>query len=90
MEALSLDKPIITVEGNSLKQNHTTGLLKRINMECLIAKNNKDYLEKILLLASSPNLIGQHKEEIQKNKSRLYEDMDSIISLENFFLNNLE
>ena len=90
LEALSLDKPIITVEGNSLKQNHTTGLLKRINMECLIAKNNKDYLEKILLLASSPNLISQHKEEIQKNKSRLYEDMDSIISLENFFLNNLE
>ena len=90
LEALSLDKPIITLEGNSLKQNHTTGLLKRINMECLIAKNNKDYLEKILLLARSPNLVNQYKEEIKKNKSRLYEDMDSIISLENFFLDNLK
>ena len=59
-------------------------------MECLIAKNNKDYLEKILLLARSPNLVNQYKEEIKKNKSRLYEDMDSIISLENFFLDNLK
>ena len=33
------DKPIITMEGKSLKQNHTFGFLKRINQNNLITSN---------------------------------------------------
>tara|TARA_B100000963_G_scaffold360931_1_gene393928 strand:- start:686 stop:2479 length:1794 start_codon:yes stop_codon:yes gene_type:complete len=89
LEALAFDKPIITMEGKSLKQNHTVGFLKRINQENLITCNERDYINKILELSNSKSLVSQSKNEISKNKSLLYQDMESVKSLEKNLINNL-
>lgn len=88
LEALSVNKPIITIEGNLLRQNHTTGLLKRINIQSLICKNEIEYIKKIKELLNSKSLINKYSEEISHSKHLLYEDHDVITSLENFLQNN--
>jgi len=45
LEALYLNKPIITMEGKSLRSNHTSALLKLINLNELIAKDENDYIK---------------------------------------------
>ena len=88
LESLSVNKPIITIEGNLLKQNHTTGMLKRINIPSLICKNEIEFIEKIKELSNSKSLINKYSEEISHRKHLLYEDHDAITSLENFLENN--
>ena len=87
MEALAFDKPIITMEGKSLKQNHTFGFLRRINQKNLITHSEKEYISKILEFSKSNNMIEDSKEEISKNKNLLFQDMDCIKSLENNLIN---
>ena len=36
MEALYLNKPIVTLQGKSLRANHTAAMLKQINLDILI------------------------------------------------------
>ena len=87
LEALAFDKPIITMEGKSLKQNHTFGFLRRINQKNLITHSEKEFIGKILEFSKSNNMIEDSKEEISKNKNLLFQDMDCIKSLENNLIN---
>ena len=89
LEALAFDKPIITMEGKSLKQNHTFGFLKRINQEKLITYNEEDYINKILELSNSKSIVDHFKNEISKNKNLLFQDMECIKSLEKNLINSL-
>ena len=41
---LFLNKPIITLKGNTLRSNHTAAFLKEIDLEVLIAKNYSEFL----------------------------------------------
>tara|TARA_B100000212_G_scaffold332273_1_gene300367 strand:+ start:1869 stop:3662 length:1794 start_codon:yes stop_codon:yes gene_type:complete len=89
LEALAFDKPIITMEGKNLKQNHTFGFLKRINQNHLIASNEREYIDKILEFSKSKNLVNKSKEEISNNKNLLFRDMECIKSLEDSLMKNL-
>ena len=44
MEALYLNKPIVTLQGKSLRANHTAAMLKQINLDILIANNYEEYI----------------------------------------------
>lgn len=88
LESFSVNKPIITIEGNHLKQNHTLGMLKRMNMQSLICENQEQYLKKIKELSESKSLINKYSQEISINKYLLYNDEEAITSLENFLLDN--
>ena len=44
MEALYLEKPIVTLIGNNLRANHTVAMLKQIDLDILIAKDYKEYI----------------------------------------------
>ena len=76
------------MEGNHLKQNHTLGMLKRMNMQSLICENQEQYLKKIKELSESKSLIDKYSQEISINKYLLYNDEEAITSLENFLLDN--
>ncbi len=89
LEALSFDKVVVTTEGNSLKQNHTTGFLKRINQNSLITKNKNQYIKKILELSKNINLIKNLEQNISKEKSKLFNDYECIKSLENNLIKHL-
>lgn len=89
LEALAFNKAIVTCEGKSLKQNHTTGLLKRINQNEMITYNHLDYINKILKLSESKNYIGTCEKSISDNKINLFNDKECITSLENTLIDNL-
>ena len=86
-EALSLNKPVITVNGLTLKQNVTTGLLKRINCENLIKDNKGDFLKYIEKYINNIDLINEISANIERNKKLLFNDISSIKSLEKFLRN---
>ena len=44
MEALYLNKPIVTLIGNNLRANHTVAMLKQIDLDMLIARDYKEYI----------------------------------------------
>jgi protein O-GlcNAc transferase len=89
LEALAFNKAIVTCEGKSLKQNHTTGLLKRINQNEMITYNHPDYINKILKLSESKNYIETCEKSISDNKINLFYDKECIASLENALIDNL-
>ena len=89
LEALALNKAIVTCEGKSLKQNHTTGLLKRINQIEMITYNHSDYINKILKLSKSKSYIETCEKSISDNKNKLFYDTECIASLENALIDNL-
>ncbi|MAW01841.1 MAG: hypothetical protein CMI81_03025, partial [Candidatus Pelagibacter sp.] len=74
-EALSLNKPVITVNGLTLKQNVTTGLLKRINCENLIKENKGDLLKHVEKYINNIDLIKETSINIEQNKKLLFNDV---------------
>ena len=65
-EALSLNKPILTVHGSTLKQNVTSGLLKRINCKSLIQENKNDFFKKIEYFINNKSFINENSLTIEK------------------------
>ena len=87
-EALSLNKPILTVHGSTLKQNVTSGLLKRINCKSLIQENKNDFSKKIEYFVNNKSFINKNSLIIEKNKKLLFNDISTINSLEDFLSRN--
>ena len=87
-EALSLNKPILTVHGSTLKQNVTSGLLKRINCKSLIQENKNDFFKKIEYFINNKSFINENSLIIEKNKMLLFNDISTINSLEDFISKN--
>jgi predicted O-linked N-acetylglucosamine transferase (SPINDLY family) len=48
--------PVLTLKGNNFISRCGYSINKNLNLEKLIAKNKKDYIEKAINLASSSNL----------------------------------
>lgn len=72
IEAIYLDKPIITLEANTLRGNHTSAILKQINLEILIAKNYSEYLALAKKINDDENFYNFVVEKIKTNKKFLF------------------
>ena len=72
IEAIYLNKPIITLEGNTLRGNHTSAILKQINLEILIAKNYSEYLALAKKINDDENFYNFVVEKIKTNKKFLF------------------
>ena len=88
LEAISLETPIVTLMGKYLRQNHTSAILKMIGLEKLIAKNSDEYLRIISKLIEQKEILPKYKKIIFKNKNKLFNDMQPIKFIENFFIQN--
>ena len=80
IEAIYLDKPIITLEGNSLRGNHTSAILKQINLEILIAKNYSEYLALAKKINDDENFYNFVVEKIKTNKKFLFRNQISFFN----------
>jgi len=89
LEAIAMNTPVLTIQSNILRKNHTAAILKRINMEKLISSNVDDYLRLIMKLATDKKDLAKIANEIENNKNKLFFDLEAIRSLENFFLDNI-
>ena len=57
LEAISLNKPIITLPSDLMRSRHTFGVLKILKLEELICKSKKEYVDLAVKLSKNSNLI---------------------------------
>ena len=83
LEAISLDKPIVTCASDFMRGRHTSGILKILDIEETIAISKKDYIDIAIKLAEDINFRNKIIQKIKKNKNKLYNNNETIKYLEN-------
>ena len=87
MEAISCNLPIVTCPGEFMRGRHSYGILKMIEVEETIAYSEREYIEIAVKLGNSLNWREKIKNKIKRNKHKLFNDMECIKGLEEFFVN---
>ena len=82
LEAISLNKPIVTCPSNLMRGRHTYGILKLLNVEEIIANSKNEYIEISVKLATDIDFRNSIVSKIKKNKNILYNDDKPIKFLE--------
>ena len=72
MEALYMEKPIVTLIGNSLRANHTVAMLKQLDLDILIARNYKEYISIASKLMKNEEFFNFIVNKIIKNKHLIF------------------
>jgi len=85
-QAISLNKPIITLPGKFMRSRHTYALLKEIKIEETIAKDKKHYIE-IAVKLSDNKFRESIIKKTNKNKHLLFDNIQPIIDFENQLIN---
>jgi len=90
LEAISLNKPIVTLPGAFMRGRHAYSFLKVLNIEETIANTKKEYVKISVKLATDSNFKNSVINKIKKNKNKLFNDEKPIRFLEEFFKNKFK
>ena len=74
LEAISLNKPIVTLPSAFMRGRHTYAILKILDIDETIATSKKNYVEIAVKLASDKNFRSSIIDKIKKNKDKLFND----------------
>ena len=89
LEAISLDKPIVTFPSRFMRGRHTYGILKTLEIEETIASSKKNYVEIALKLASDISFRDSIVDKIKKHKKKLFNNDKPIRFLEDIIQKKL-
>ena len=84
MEAINLNKPIITFPSSFMRSRHTFGILKILKIEELICGSKKEYVDLAVKLSKNSDFRGNIVKKIEENKIFLFNNIKAIKFLENF------
>jgi len=82
LEAISLNKPIVTYPSNFMRGRHTYGILKILDIDETIATSKKNYVEIAVKLANEKKFRNSIIDKMKKNKNKLFNDDKSLKFLE--------
>ena len=82
LEAISLNKPIVTCPSEFMRGRHTYSILKKLNIEETIASSKKKYVEIAVKLSKDNDFRNSIINKIVKNKKKLFNDDKPIRFLE--------
>ena len=82
LEAISLNKPIVTLPSSFMRGRYTFGILKILGIEETIASSEENYVEIAVRLARDIDFRNSIINKIKKNKNRLFNDDKPIRFLE--------
>ena len=82
LEAISLNKPIVTCPSEFMRGRHTYSILRKLNIEETIASSKEKYVEIAVKLAKNNDFRNSIINKIVKNKKKLFNDDKSIRFLE--------
>ena len=82
MEAISLNKPIVTLSGLFMRARFAYSILKKINIEETIASTKEKYVQIAVKLAKDNDFRNSIINKIVKNKNKLFNDDKPIRFLE--------
>lgn len=72
MEALFLNKPIVTMKGNNLRSNHTAAILKKMDLKVLVSNNYFEYIYISKKLLKDQNFYNEIVNKIKENKAKIF------------------
>jgi len=86
LEAVSLDKPIVTLPSNFMRGRHTYGILKILKMDELICGSKKEYVNLAVKLSKNPNFRNSIIRKIKMNKKLVFNNYKTVKFLEDFIM----
>ena len=82
LDAISLNKPIVTCPSGFMRGRHTYSMLKILDIEETIASSKKEYIEIAVKLAGDINFRNSIVNKIKKHKNKLFNDDKPVRFLE--------
>lgn len=86
LEAVAVGLPVITCPGKLMRGRHTYAILKRMELDSLIASDLKSYEDLAVKLGSDPEFRHHMTEEVRQRRDLLFEDRECVAALAHFFL----
>ena len=90
LEAISLNKPIVTLPSSFMRGRVGYAILKTLGIDETIASSKKNYVEIAVKLASDINFRNSIINKIKNNKNKLFNDYKPIRSLEELIKKNVK
>ena len=87
LEAFSLGIPVVTYPSNMINGRFTLGFYNYMNINNMIAYNEKEYVDLSLKLSKNKDFYKEISSEIKKNSYKLYMDMETCREYEKIFRN---
>jgi predicted O-linked N-acetylglucosamine transferase (SPINDLY family) len=84
LQAIECGLPIVTREGRFMRGRLASGILKRIGLKELIAKDDNDFVNLAVKIATDQKYNRLIRNKIDKNRDFLYNDLKPIRALEQF------
>ncbi len=78
MEALYLNKPVITIKGKNLRSNHSYAILKKLELNELIAHSYSEFLSLINKINNDENFYNLIVSKIIENKNLIFNNNVSL------------
>lgn len=85
MQALECGLPIAAYEGRFLRGRLTSGILRRMGLDELVATDEAGYIEIAVRLATDAAWWGEMRKRIEEGRAALYHDKAPVRGLEKFF-----
>jgi len=70
LDALSVGTPIVAFEGEMARARQSSAMLRRIGLEGLVARDDRDYIDKVLTSVASP----ADRRDVRARAARLFGD----------------
>ena len=86
LEAFDFNIPVVTQPTNFINGRFTHGFYQIMDIDDLSAKNEEEYVKIVNKLINQPEYLTEIKLKIKDNKSKLFEQKDSITDWSNFLL----
>jgi predicted O-linked N-acetylglucosamine transferase (SPINDLY family) len=84
LDAFSVDTPVLAWEGSMARGRQTSGMLRMMALEELIASSEDDYVAKAVKLLRAPDDRAALRQRIQAGKSALFEDSAAVCAFAEF------
>ncbi|BEI36384.1 O-linked N-acetylglucosamine transferase family protein [Polynucleobacter sp. HIN7] len=88
IQAIGCNLPVVSHDGNFLRGRLGSGILKRIGLRELVAKDSAEYIQLAVRLCQDHSFRKNVKDKIIERKSTLYEDIEPIKAFEAFMINH--
>jgi predicted O-linked N-acetylglucosamine transferase (SPINDLY family) len=90
LDALSLDKPIVTLPSNFMRGRHTYGILKNLKIDELICGSKKEYIDLAVKLSENSSFHDKIIRKIKMNKKLIFNNYKTVKFLEDFLESRLK
>ena len=84
MQAVECDLPIVTCEGSFMRGRFASGILRHMGMHELVARDDREYVDIAVRLASDPSYCAAMRAKMAVNSARLFRDDSPVRELEKF------